>query len=71
MHKQKVDWIVELQQVKAVVDPQQPECDAAGVRSASNKLVANNSIANHQTRGPVADPSTTSTVGPLSKVPRF
>ncbi|VAH66364.1 unnamed protein product [Triticum turgidum subsp. durum] len=61
----------ELQQVKAVVDPQQPECDAAGVRSASNKLVANNSIANHQTRGPVADPSPTSTVGPLSKVPRF
>ncbi|XP_048565122.1 transcription initiation factor TFIID subunit 12b [Triticum urartu] len=57
--------------VKAVVDPQQPECDAAGVRSASNKLVANNSIANHQTRGPVADPSPTSTVGPLSKVPRF
>nr|XP_020191868.3 transcription initiation factor TFIID subunit 12b [Aegilops tauschii subsp. strangulata]XP_045090968.1 transcription initiation factor TFIID subunit 12b [Aegilops tauschii subsp. strangulata] len=57
--------------VKAVVDPQQPECDAAGVRSASNKLVANNSIANHQTRGPVADPSATSTVGPLSKVPRF
>ncbi|XP_044977721.1 transcription initiation factor TFIID subunit 12b [Hordeum vulgare subsp. vulgare] len=57
--------------VKAAVDSQQPECDAAGVRSATNKLVANNSIGNHQTRGPVADPSQTPTVGPLSKVPRF
>ncbi|KAI5006838.1 hypothetical protein ZWY2020_040801 [Hordeum vulgare] len=57
--------------VKAAVDSQQPECDAAGVRSATNKLVANNSIGNHQTRGPVADPSQTPTVGPLSKVPRL
>lgn len=58
--------------VKAVVDPQQTECEAAVVRSTSNKLAANNSIANHQTtRGPVGEPSPTPTVGPLSKIPRF
>jgi hypothetical protein len=67
----KVDWIVELRQVKAVVDPQQLESEAAGVRSTSNKQVTNNPMANHQTRGPVAEPSSTPTVGPLSKVPRF
>ena len=68
---QTVDWILELWQVKAVVDPQQPEFEAAGVRSASNKLTANNSIVNHQTRGPVGEPSSTPTVGPVSKIPRF
>lgn len=57
--------------VKAVVDPQQLESEAAAVRSASNKQVTNNSIANNQTRGPVAEPSPTPTVGSLSKIPRF
>ncbi|CAM0883556.1 unnamed protein product [Alopecurus aequalis] len=57
--------------VKAGVDPQQPEFEAAGVRNAGNKLAANNSIANHQTRGPVGEPSPTPTVGPVSKIPRF
>ncbi|KAL5222817.1 hypothetical protein ABZP36_027530 [Zizania latifolia] len=57
--------------VKASMDPQQPECESAGIRSTGNKLVANNSVGNHQTRPPVAEPSPMSTVGPLSKVPRF
>uniref|UniRef100_A0ACD5VTW3 Uncharacterized protein n=1 Tax=Avena sativa TaxID=4498 RepID=A0ACD5VTW3_AVESA len=57
--------------VKAGLDPQQPECEAAGVRSTSNKLAINNSIANYQARGPVGEPSPTPTAGPLSKIPRF
>ncbi|XP_047059354.1 transcription initiation factor TFIID subunit 12b isoform X1 [Lolium rigidum] len=57
--------------VKAAMDPQQLESEAAAVRSASNKQVTNNSIANNQTRGPVAEPSPTPTVGSLSKIPRF
>ncbi|KAG8078472.1 hypothetical protein GUJ93_ZPchr0007g3652 [Zizania palustris] len=57
--------------VKASMDPQQLECESTGIRSTGNKLVANNSVGNHQTRPPVAEPSPMSTVGPLSKVPRF
>uniref|UniRef100_A0A0D9V7R6 Transcription initiation factor TFIID subunit 12 domain-containing protein n=1 Tax=Leersia perrieri TaxID=77586 RepID=A0A0D9V7R6_9ORYZ len=54
--------------VKASMDPQQPECDAAGIRSTGNKLIINNSVANNQTRPPVAEPSPMSTMGHLSKV---
>ncbi|XP_006645003.2 transcription initiation factor TFIID subunit 12b isoform X2 [Oryza brachyantha] len=58
--------------VKATtVDPPQPECESAGIRSTGNKLIINNSVGNHQTRAPVTEPSPMSTMGPLSKVPRF
>jgi transcription initiation factor TFIID subunit 12 len=71
MPKQKVDWIPMLQQVKPSVDLQQPESDAASVRGPGNKLIANNSVGNHQIRPPIAEPSAMPSVGPLSKAPRF
>ncbi|XP_062225968.1 transcription initiation factor TFIID subunit 12b-like isoform X2 [Phragmites australis] len=57
--------------VKPLVDPQQPESDAAGIRGTNNKLITNNSAGNHQIRSQVAEPSPMQTMGPLSKVPRF
>ncbi|CAO1946565.1 unnamed protein product [Urochloa humidicola] len=57
--------------VKPSVDTQQPESDATGIRGPGNKLVANNSVGNHQIRPPIAEPSAMPTVGPLSKAPRF
>jgi transcription initiation factor TFIID subunit 12 len=60
-----------LHQVKPLVDPQQSESDAAGIRGTSNILVANNSAGNHQMRPQVAEPSPMPVVSPSSKVPRF
>ncbi|KAF8775336.1 hypothetical protein HU200_004745 [Digitaria exilis] len=57
--------------VKPSVDPQQPETDATSIRGPSNKLIANNSVGNHQIRPPIAEPSAMPTMGPMSKVPRF
>ncbi|OEL33120.1 Transcription initiation factor TFIID subunit 12b [Dichanthelium oligosanthes] len=57
--------------VKPSVDTQQQESDATGIRGPSNKLIANNSVGNHQIRPPIAEPSAMPTVGPLSKAPRF
>nr|CAB3478834.1 unnamed protein product [Digitaria exilis] len=57
--------------VKPSVDPQQPETDATSIRGPSNKLIANNSVGNHQIRPPIAEASAMPTMGPMSKVPRF
>ncbi|PWZ32214.1 hypothetical protein Zm00014a_036809 [Zea mays] len=57
--------------VKPLVDPQQSESDVTGIRGTSNKLAANNSVGNHQIRPPMAETSAVSTVGSLSKAPRF
>ena len=63
--------MIMLQQVKPSVDPQQPESDATGIRGTGNKLMANNSVVNHQIRPPIAEPSAMPTAGALSKAPRF